>query len=194
MICTPLFPRISHPFGSARSRPGREAAERTLGGEDRSEIVKGEGKGDTRYWEVAPDPWAAVESILRPSSEASATSTNKMKSKISIWDCRRAIEIAGGFPLTIRGDLFAGPGSHPVGRWFPETAVLVTQLEIKQGRWVIGNIRFYAPRAGIPHQTWRETSLRITIAYMPRNNRTSTRRVRVGSAPLRGLLRAFPQG
>ena len=23
-----------------------------------------------------------------------------MKSKISIWDCRRAIEIAGGIPLT----------------------------------------------------------------------------------------------
>ena len=65
-----------------------------------------------------------------------------MKSKISIWDCRRAIEIAGGLPLTIRGDLFAGPGPHSVGRWFPETPVLVTQLEIKQGRWVSGNIGF----------------------------------------------------
>ena len=64
-----------------------------------------------------------------------------MKSKISIWDCRRAIEIAGGLPLTIRGDLFAKPGPHPVARWISET-VHVTQLEVKQGRWVIGNIGF----------------------------------------------------
>ena len=64
-----------------------------------------------------------------------------MKSKISIWDCRRAIEIAGGIPLTIRGDLFAEPGPHPVARWLSEQ-VLVTQLEIKQGRWIIGNIGF----------------------------------------------------
>ena len=39
-----------------------------------------------------------------------------MKSKISIWDCRRAIEIAGGLPLTIRGDLFAEPGPDPFRR------------------------------------------------------------------------------
>lgn len=45
-----------------------------------------------------------------------------MKSKISIWDCRRAIEIAGGIPLTIRGDLFTGPGPHAVARWLPEQA------------------------------------------------------------------------
>ncbi len=64
-----------------------------------------------------------------------------MKSKISIWDCRRAIEIAGGIPLTIRDDLFVGPGPHPVARWLSET-VFATQLEIKQGRWVIGNIDF----------------------------------------------------
>ena len=64
-----------------------------------------------------------------------------MKSKISIWDCRRAIEIAGGLPLAIRGDLFAEPGPDPVARWISET-VLVTQLEVKQGRWVIGNIGF----------------------------------------------------
>ena len=74
-----------------------------------------------------------------------------MKSKISIWDCRRAIDIAGGLPLVIRGDLFAGPGPHPVGCWFPETAVLVTQLEVKQGRWVIGNIGF--TRHGQEHLT-----------------------------------------
>ena len=74
-----------------------------------------------------------------------------MKSKISIWDCRRAIDIAGGLPLAIRGDLFTGPGPHPVGRWFPETAVLVTQLEVKQGRWVIGNIGF--TRHGQEHLT-----------------------------------------
>ena len=88
-----------------------------------------------------------------------------MKSKISIWDCRRAIDIAGGaidiaggaidiaggLPLTIRGDLFAGSGPHPVGRWFPETAVIVTQLEVKQGRWVCGNISF--TRHGQEHLT-----------------------------------------
>ena len=89
---------------------------------------------------------------------ASATGKSKMKSKISIWDCRRAIDIAGGaidiaggLPLTIRGDLFAGPGPHPVGRWFPETAVIVTQLEVKQGRWVCGNISF--TRHGQEHLT-----------------------------------------
>ena len=49
--------------------------------------------------------------------------------------------MAGGIPLTIRGDLFAGPGSPPMARWISET-VLITQLEIKQGRWVIGNIDF----------------------------------------------------
>ena len=73
-----------------------------------------------------------------------------MKSKISIWDCRRAIEIAGGLPLAIRGDLFAEPGPDPVARWISET-VLVTQLEVKQGRWVIGNIGF--TRHGQEHLT-----------------------------------------
>ena len=34
----------SHPFGSARSSPGREAAQRTLDGEDRSGIIRDEGK------------------------------------------------------------------------------------------------------------------------------------------------------
>ena len=73
-----------------------------------------------------------------------------MKSKISIWDCRRAIEIAGGLPLAIRGDLFAEPGPDPVARWISET-VHVTQLEVKQGRWVIGNIGF--TRHGQEHLT-----------------------------------------
>ena len=73
-----------------------------------------------------------------------------MKSKISIWDCRRAIEIAGGLPLAIRGDLFAETGPDPVARWISET-VLVTQLEVKQGRWVIGNIGF--TRHGQEHLT-----------------------------------------
>ena len=35
-----------HPFGSDRSGPGREAAERTLDGEDRSGIIWREGKAD----------------------------------------------------------------------------------------------------------------------------------------------------
>ena len=64
-----------------------------------------------------------------------------MKSKISIWDCRRAIEIAGGLPLTLRGALFAGPGPDPVANFLPKE-VFVTQLEVKQGRWIIGNIGF----------------------------------------------------
>ena len=42
----PPFPLVnSHPLGSARSRPGREAAKRTLDGEDRSDTMKREGKG-----------------------------------------------------------------------------------------------------------------------------------------------------
>ena len=64
-----------------------------------------------------------------------------MKSKISIWDCRRAIEIKGGLPLTIRGALFADPGPDPVAHFLPKE-VFVTQLEVQQGRWVIGNIGF----------------------------------------------------
>ena len=49
----PIAPRPDPPlslvssasFGSARSRPGREAAKRTLDGEDRSDTMKREGKG-----------------------------------------------------------------------------------------------------------------------------------------------------
>ena len=42
----PPFPLISSAsFGSARSSPGREAAKRTLDGEDRSDTMKHEGKG-----------------------------------------------------------------------------------------------------------------------------------------------------
>ena len=112
-----------------------------------------------------------------------------MKSKISIWDCRRAIEIKGGLPLTLRGALFAGPGPDPVAHFLPKE-VFVTQLEIKQGRWGIGNIGF--TRSGQEYSpSWRETSLRTTIAYMPRNNRTSTPRVRVTN-PLPGLSGGDP--
>ena len=63
-----------------------------------------------------------------------------MKSKISIWDCRTAIGIAGGLPLAIRGDLFAEPGPDPVARWISET-VLVTQLEVKLCLATIGRER-----------------------------------------------------
>ena len=43
----PPFPREQRPpLGSARSSPGREAAERTLDGADRSGIIQGEGKGE----------------------------------------------------------------------------------------------------------------------------------------------------
>ena len=42
----PPFPLVSSAsFGSARSSPGREAAKRTLDGEDRSDTMKHEGKG-----------------------------------------------------------------------------------------------------------------------------------------------------
>ena len=53
-----------------------------------------------------------------------------MKSKISIWDCRRAIDIKGGLPLTMRGDLFDvdRPSAASVARW-PPVKLLVTQLE-----------------------------------------------------------------
>ena len=57
-----------------------------------------------------------------------------MKSKISIWDCRRALEIKGGLPLTMRGDLFDvdRPSAASVARW-PPVKLLVAQLEVKQG-------------------------------------------------------------
>ena len=42
----PPFPLVSSAsFGSARSSPGREAAKRTLDGEDRFDTMKREGKG-----------------------------------------------------------------------------------------------------------------------------------------------------
>ena len=75
-----------------------------------------------------------------------------MKSKISIWDCRRAIGIKGGPPLTMRGDLFDvdRPIAASVARW-PPVKLLVTQLEVKQGQWIAGNIVF--TRSGQEHLT-----------------------------------------
>ena len=70
-----------------------------------------------------------------------------MKSKISIWDCRRAIDIKGGLPLTMRGDLF--DVDRPSG--WPPVKLLVTQLEVKQGQWIAGNIVF--TRSGQEHLT-----------------------------------------
>ena len=43
-----LFPREQRSPGSARSRPGRETAKRTLDGEDQSGIIWRERKGTTR--------------------------------------------------------------------------------------------------------------------------------------------------
>ena len=76
-----------------------------------------------------------------------------MKSKISIWDCRRAIDIKGGLPLTMRGDLFDvdRPSAASVAHW-PPVKLLVTQLGVKQGQWIAENIVFYTLRAGTPHQ------------------------------------------
>ena len=76
-----------------------------------------------------------------------------MKSKISIWDCRRAIDIKGGLnPLTMRGDLFDvdRPSAASVARW-PPVKLLVTQLGVKQGQWIAENIVF--TRSGQEHLT-----------------------------------------
>ena len=77
---------------------------------------------------------------------------SEMKSKISIWDCRRAIDIKRGLPLTMRGDLFDvdRPSAASVARW-PPVKLLVTQLEVKQGQWIAGNIVF--TRSGQEHLT-----------------------------------------
>ena len=55
-----------------------------------------------------------------------------MKSKISIWDCRRAIDIKGGLPLTMRGDLF--------------------DVDRPTGPMDRRKYSFYTLRAGTPHQ------------------------------------------
>ena len=75
-----------------------------------------------------------------------------MKPKISIWDCRRAIDIKGGLPLTMRGDLFDvdRPSAASVARW-PPVKLLVTQLGVKQGQWIAENIVF--TRSGQEHLT-----------------------------------------
>ena len=113
------------------------------GSEPIQEVAVHEEKGGNRYREVAPDLRPTVESVSWNSSETSATERIEMKSKISIWDCRRAIEIAGGIPLTMRGDLFDvdRPSAASVARW-PPVKLLVTQLEVKQGQWIAGNIVF----------------------------------------------------
>ena len=73
-----------------------------------------------------------------------------MKSKISIWDCRRAIEIAGGLPLAIRGDLFAELDRT---LWPTGSMRRCTSPNSKSNRaaWVIGNIGF--TRHGQEHLT-----------------------------------------
>ena len=64
LICIPPFPLMnSHPFGSARSSPGREAAKRTLAGENRSGIIQGEGKGGQRAGAKAPSKKGPARSI-----------------------------------------------------------------------------------------------------------------------------------
>ena len=51
----PLFPRKQRLSpGSARSGPGREAAQRTLDGKDRSGIMRGEGKGEPTHEKKRP--------------------------------------------------------------------------------------------------------------------------------------------
>ena len=64
----PPFPLVSSAsFGSARSRPGREAAKRTLDGEDRSDTMKREGKGDScPHWH----PFSCLSAPLTPQGGA----------------------------------------------------------------------------------------------------------------------------
>ena len=57
LICSPLSLVNSHPFGSARSGPGREAAKRTLDGEDRSDMMKREGKGASSRHFIGSSPF-----------------------------------------------------------------------------------------------------------------------------------------
>ena len=45
--------------------------------------------------------------------------------KISIKDCRKAIEVAGGIPITLRGE-----------------KMRITEIEMKGSRWVNGDLRF----------------------------------------------------
>ena len=52
----PPFPRKQPSFRSARSGPGREAAKRTLDGEDRSGILAGERKRGCRNERFCNDP------------------------------------------------------------------------------------------------------------------------------------------
>ena len=52
------FPLVnSASFGSARSSPGREAAKRTLDGEDRSGIIQDEGKGGSCFVAYGSQSW-----------------------------------------------------------------------------------------------------------------------------------------
>ena len=73
-----------------------------------------------------------------------------MKSKISIWDCRRAIDIKGGLPLTMRGDLFDvdRPSAASVARC--EAARHTTRSQT--GSMDRRKYSFYTLRAGTPHQ------------------------------------------
>ena len=58
-----------------------------------------------------------------------------MESKVSISDCRKAIEVKGHLWLTIRGE-----------------QVLITKLAARGGRWVSGDIRFTRYQAGVSHR------------------------------------------
>ena len=78
-------PRVALPPRSL-DRSGRSEGRRCLRGE-----------GGNLYRGSSTKPRPAVEYTWE-CSKASATGKIKMKSKISIWDCRRAIEIAVASP------------------------------------------------------------------------------------------------
>ena len=130
-------------------------------------FFKSEGKGKpaagpTR--EVVPDPHPAVESISWKQDEI----------KISIWDCRRAIEIAGGIPLTIRGALFVGLGPDPVATGsLKRCSSPNSKSKRVDGASGISVLRATGRNTS---PSWRETSLRTTSAHIPCNNRTPTPR------------------
>ena len=100
---------------------------------------------------IAPSSGPAAPRRIAP--KVSATEKSGMKSKISIWDCRRAIDIKGGLPLTMRGDLFDvdRPSAASVARWPPGEAARHTTRS-QTGSMDRRKYSFYTLRAGIPHQ------------------------------------------
>ena len=76
-----------HPFGSDRSGPGREAAKRTLDGEDRSEIIRHEGEKGAPATRAFSAPLDVSFELARRLSAASQRSVSSfsMSLKASLF-------------------------------------------------------------------------------------------------------------